>query len=93
MIARRFSPFLHILTHHLCIVNRKCHISSYLQTSPSCVVQNIVYMGWWPKVIITIIASENDEVYPIYLYTQPSSHENPSTKEKIDFQAELVKGT
>ena len=40
-----------------------------------------------------IIGSENDELYPIYLYTQSSSHENPATKEKIDFQAELVKGT
>ena len=40
-----------------------------------------------------IIGSENDELYPIYLYTQPSSHENPLTEEKIDFQAELVKGT
>ena len=66
---------------------------SYLQASPSCVVENIVYMGWWSKVIIMIIGSENDEQYPIYLYTQPSSHENPLTEEKIDFQAELVKGT
>ena len=40
-----------------------------------------------------IIGSENDELYPIYLYTQPSSHENSLTEKKIDFQAELVKGT
>ena len=29
----------------------------------------------------------------LYFYMQPSSHENPSTEEKNDFQAELVKGT
>ena len=37
-----------------------------------------------------IIGSENDELYPIYLYTQPSSYVNSLTKEKIDFQAGLV---